>query len=106
MKDLFDKILELCNENEINASLDLLYNTIDDWCLDGEFRKVDDLMYEMDIEKFPDYILIGVLAITFPFYSQLELRRFFYGKVFMEFKLRKIDNVKELLNGLWRGKDG
>jgi hypothetical protein len=58
----------------IDRWIDLVYDEIDDLCLDGKFDKVDAVLDKVDVETYPLSILIGYLTISLPFIKEGHIK--------------------------------
>ena|SRR6188508_1537397 len=101
MTDSFlHKIYTLDKINRDDA-LDLLFETVDDLCYEGQFEAIEPLLKEFDVDKCSTTLAVGVLSITFAAKDELPSRADFYNRVFLAVeKAEGSRKAEELLSRL------
>lgn len=98
-------------DNRIDDQLDQIFNTIDDFCLEGKFEEVDIILDQVDVDNCLLGLLIGYLTITLPFIKDWHIentghtskaRERFFFKVLNRLKKDKEskERIVNLLTGL------
>jgi len=89
----------LADRGQTDASLDIIYDRIDEMLLAGEFDQVDRLLVDTSPNTLSVDLLLGVLTVTLPARKRLANRAAFFALV--EQTLRERGALKEsLLVGL------
>lgn len=96
---------KLVNMGETNVSmehiLDYIFDTIDDLLLQNNFCKVDYVLNNIDVSKFEEMVLLGLLTVTYPWKKTLSLRNNFYDRI--EIRIHELfseDIANNILYGL------
>jgi len=82
-----------------DAQIDVLFNTIDDLLLNGDFDQVNQILRDVDIKQTSIVEIVCYLSLTLAAYSQLSYRSEFYDAVKQEIIARD-RNTDTLLQGL------
>jgi len=85
----------------VEETLDFVFDTLDDLMISGKHSICNRILERIDIERWPDDILLGILTITLSWKAQLPSRISFYFLV--KEKLSKTYHEQEahrILNGL------
>lgn len=91
----------LDNENNIDIKLNRIFDEIDLYINYEEWDIIKDILDNINLIKYDEYILVAFLTITFSSSEKLGIsRKNFYNKVKEEFKNRKIKDYKKALEGL------
>lgn len=96
---MLNKIYE-ATKLEIDRSLDVIYDIINDALLEGKFDDVNSVLINIDIRKLNDTQLLGMLSITYAAHHRLPYRAEFFKKCYREFQNRNIEDVEGLVRGL------
>lgn len=80
MNKIFEKILELEKIDRVTA-LTFVFNTLEDKMLEGDYNFCDEFMDKIEIEKFNDSTLTGIIIIARPFRNKLKNLKNFILKV-------------------------
>ena len=64
-KEILEKLYDMNDVNEIDEISDYLFESIDDLHLEGRFDIVDEIIENINLSKFNNYFLVGLLSITF-----------------------------------------
>lgn len=83
---------------QIDAALDLIYDSIDEILRHGQFSKLDSLLEQTLIEDQSTDLLLGLLTSTLPARSKLSSRKKFFSEVEV-----CLENREELEDGLLTG---
>ena len=83
----------------IDKILDQIYDRIDTLAINGEFDKINRILWGVNISKLTVDGLLGYLTATLPCKTKLENRHEFFLKVEEEIKKRG-EYEPELLKGL------
>lgn len=80
--------------------LRIIFNEIDDLCLNGEFSEVDNILKEVDVTKLNISNMVAFLAITLQARNFLKERINYFKRV--KSRLEEIDpeRIDNLLKGL------
>ena len=89
------KLEEKVNSKSIEDSLDFVYDTLDDLMIKGNYSICNRILESLDVGKWPNDILIGVLTITLAWKNNLTSRTSFYTLV--KEKLMKTYHEQEAL---------
>lgn len=90
---------QLDRDSETDQALDVVFDTMDDAFLDGNFSFVDDALERFNIGKCSVALLVGILTVTGPARSKLTKRKKFRDLVETSFRDRgRYD--ERLLRGL------
>lgn len=73
--------LEEYEPEDCDDALDLLFDTVDRWLCSSQFEVVDAFLTEIEVERWPEDLLIGVLSITFPARGKLQARQDYLERV-------------------------
>jgi len=86
---------------ESDGGIDRIFNFIDDLLLEGNFRRVDDILNAIDPNKAPTVVLLSLLTVTLPAKHEVVARtRFFFAvKSVLEYR-KGSDKARQLLEGL------
>jgi hypothetical protein len=91
---------ELPNQGGVSRTLDFIYDTLDDWLLQGEGKKVDQVLDQVDVDTCEHVYLIGYLTITGNWRSHLTARTRFYERVKERIERDVPHRADALLKGL------
>ncbi len=98
-ESFLDRALRLDQRGQVDAALDLLYDSFDGLFRRGEFERADSLLSQLSADKFSADVLLGILTATLPARSRLPSRPRFYHAV--ESTLRGRGELEDgLLTGL------
>lgn len=90
-----ENIMSICRK------LDILFDLLDNYCLNGDFESCDKYIEKFDIEKFSVTESIGVLTITLGWKNRLTKREKFYDDVSVYvYKHFSNDEAESILIGL------
>jgi hypothetical protein len=81
MNDLLEKVLVLQKEEKHSEAGDIIYDTIDDTMLAGDYSSVNDFLKQVDVNQLETSLLLCILVITMPWISKLDYRITFFNKV-------------------------
>ena len=85
----------------IDEWLDACFQYIDDELFDGNYNEINDLLSELNPEKYSPEQLLGILTITSAWKDNLPNREDFYNKSHKALGKRYDDNnLEQLLRGL------
>ena len=65
----------------IDRKLDIIYELLDNYCINGDFESCDKYIESVDIGKISITELLGILTITFIWRNKLSKRDKFYNDV-------------------------
>ncbi len=82
----FLKAVELDDNSEHDAALDIIYDTLDDLIIAGEYDNVDCFLDQLKVENFCPNLLYGISTITFYAAEHLPSRALFVNRVNVIFK--------------------
>jgi len=99
-KEILEKLYDMNDVNEIDEISDYLFESIDDLHLEGRFDIVDEIIENINLSKFNNYFLVGLLSITFPARSKLKNRTSMVNRIEYQFELRCPNRIPELIGGL------
>jgi len=89
-------------------AIDVVFNTIDDLLLAGEFDSVNQMLQdliEFGVERLSDTLIVAFLTITLAAKSKLPARQPLFDKIEKHFeKTHSNEDVFKLLQGLGVGK--
>jgi len=80
MNKLFEEILKLEKIDRV-TTLTFVFNTLEDKMLEGDYNFCDEFMEKIEIEKFNDSTLTGIIIISNPFQDKLKNLKNFILKV-------------------------
>jgi len=80
--------------------LDYIYDTLDDWMLEGNGTAVDEVLDRVDVDSCELVYLIGYLTITGQWKHKLTKRDEFYNRVRSRVLQEEPERVIPLLQGL------
>ena len=80
MNKLFEEILKLEKIDRV-TTLTFVFNTLEDKMLEGDYNFCDEFMEKIEIEKFSDSTLTGIIIISRPFRDKLTNLKNFILKV-------------------------
>jgi hypothetical protein len=92
-------IADVDDESVIDDGIDIIYNFIDDLCLEGDFLTVDKFLSICQPEKLGITYSIAVLSITNAAKDILKERKSFFDKTKEYFILVDPERVDRLLSG-------
>jgi hypothetical protein len=84
---------------KLHASIDIIFDHVDDLHRQGEFYLVNEILKNIDVENTSMNVLISYLTITLCAKHKLEFRSEFFASVERSFNNKGI-NEKGLLDGL------
>lgn len=73
-EQLLLSLRELTDEFKLDAMLDLLYDTVDTWLLEGKYDLVDRFLQRCRQPGLHDDLLLGALTSTLPAKAHLPTR--------------------------------
>lgn len=74
---MIEQATELEKQGRPDAALDVVYSQLDSAFHAGKFQKVDELLLDLDVDKVPTNILLGIMTITWAARRSLRNRREF-----------------------------
>lgn len=98
MNNIESEIIRLQNIGSIDDTLDYIYD-LEDELLNRNFENFNSFLGDVDVTRLFDESLLGVAIITDPWKSQLNNRKYFIEKLFIEMNSRH-DDTSELLYGI------
>lgn len=81
-----DKAAKLEADGKPDDALDVIYDTLDDLIIAGEYDFVDNIISRIDVTKYSLHLLLGVASVTYYAAERLPLRTAFVDKVKKIFK--------------------
>lgn len=100
-KQTLAELYRLGTIGKTDAALDLLYDTLDDLLLDHQYAECEKYLRDMDPEKLPNAVLVGLLTITFAARRFLRERANAYGRIARKLsQTMSPDQVAATLRGL------
>lgn len=76
------KITELQKSDNIETTLDYIFNTIDDLAIENQFQLINNLLEIIDISDLSIDIIVGVLTITSNWKNEISSRNSFYQQAY------------------------
>src|SRR5262249_46267683 len=73
-----ERAQRLYEKGNLNAALDLIYATTDDWMRTGRFSELDQYISQLKVNELATDLLIGILTATLPAKKRLASRARFY----------------------------
>lgn len=67
--------------NELEETLDFVYDTLDDLMISGKYSICNSILERLDIDRWPNEILIGILTITLSWKARLTSRSSLFFRV-------------------------
>jgi hypothetical protein len=89
---------EMAKTASVNKTLDFMFDTIDDWLLEGEQEKAEQVLDEIDVNKYRYDYLVGFLVITLVW--PLKNRPKFARLVEERIRREEPERVDKILQGL------
>lgn len=95
-----EEIYQLCEENNTDKGIDILFSKIDELLLKEDFDLCDDLLRTINLQKLNTSMLLGLLSITFTATAKLPYRSKLVTNIEAVLKVREPNRVESLLKGL------
>lgn len=97
----FLRLEEISRERQLDAALDLAFDTIDDMLLETRFTEVNRLLERVPVAKLAPAILVGLLSITVPARDILDARAALVVQVRAELRERMTpEELTSVMQGL------
>lgn len=94
-------ILKLQGLQKIDTALDAIYESMENFLLNGKFALVDEILVDEKIKELVPDLQLGLLVITKPFKSKLSNRVNFFNFVHANFVSNKgLDLTDRILRSL------
>lgn len=101
IKETFVSILKLQSIQKIDTALDVIYESVQNFLLDGKFDLVDEMLVDGKIKELVPDLQLGLLVVTRPFKGKLSRRVDFFKVVHTNFVLSKSqERADRILNSL------
>ena len=95
-----DEIYRWIDAKDIDQATDILFQDIDNLLSSGEFDLCNELIQNIDLDRFDTNLLVGLLSITYAAHDKLPYRKQLYAKIEFIFNIYEPDRINALLVGL------
>lgn len=100
----FDGLAEWCPDKHKHKpiaynSIGVLLDTIDQFCREGRFDRINLLIGKMEPDEYPTRVLLAILIATFPVRSKLSNRPRFFDRIVVVLNSR--NELESLLLTPW-----